>query len=290
MSIGRWAAAAFAAVALHCAGAPAAVAMRDDAGRDVRLAAPASRVVTLAPFLTELVFEVGSGSRLVAVSEHSDWPAAARALPEVGNAFTFSLERIAALHPDLVLVWKDSVRAADIERLERFGAQVFVVEARTLADVPRALEAVARLTGGDAAGAVSAYRAKLQSLRAAHAHSPPLGVLLEIWHQPLTTVSGRHFMNEALALCGAHNVFDDLPGVAPVVSWEQVYRRDPDAIVSVSEGPTAEQFFASWREHPTLRAVKSGRLAFVASDRLQRQSARLADGVAELCAALDRLR
>lgn len=290
MRLRRWAAAALAATALHGAAALGAIALRDDAGREVRLEAPARRVVTLAPFLTEIAFEIGSGARLVAVSEHSDWPQAARALPQVGNAFTFSLERIAALHPDLVLVWKDSVRSGDIARLEELGARVFVVEARTLEDVPRALERVARLTGGDAASAVRDYRAKLDRLRVAHAGLAPMSVLLEIWHQPLTTVGGRHFMNEALALCGARNAFDDLPGVAPVVPWEEVYRRDPAAIVSVSEGMTREEFVASWRARPTLSAVKSQRLVFVAPDRLQRQSARLADGVGELCAALDRVR
>ena len=282
--------AALAATALHAVSASGAIAVRDDAGREVRLEAAARRVVTLAPFLTEIAYEVGAGARLVAVSEHSDWPPAARALPQVGNAFTFSLERIAALHPDLVLVWKDSVRTGDIARLEGLGARVFVVEARTLEDVPRALESVARLTGGDAADAVRDYRAKLDRLRAAHAGLAPMPVLLEIWHQPLTTVGGRHFMNEALATCGARNAFDDLPGVAPVVPWEEVYRRDPRAIVAVSEGVTRDEFVASWRARPTLSAVKSGRLVFVAPDRLQRQSARLADGVGELCAALDRVR
>jgi len=286
----HWAAAALAAAALHGGGALGAIALRDDADREVRLPAPARRVVTLAPFLTEVAFEVGAGERLVAVSERSDWPEAARALPQVGNAFTFSLERIAALHPDLVLVWKDSVRAGDIARLEDLGARAFVVEARTLADVPRVLESVARLTGGDAGAVVRDYRAKLESLRAAHARLAPMPVLLEIWHQPLTTVGGRHFMNEALALCGARNAFADLPGVAPVVPWEEVYRRDPRAIVSVSEGMTRDEFVASWRARPTLSAVKSGRLVFVDPDRLQRQSARLAEGVGELCAALDRVR
>ncbi|HZZ94425.1 MAG TPA: cobalamin-binding protein [Usitatibacter sp.] len=278
------------AAALHALTAAAAFTVRDDAGHDVRLDGPAQRIVTLAPFLTEIAYEVGAGDRVVAVSEHSDWPEAARRLPQVGNAFTFSLERIAALHPDLVLVWKDSMRAADLERLERFGARVFVVEARTLSDVPRALAAVGRLTGGDGLAPARRFEARIEALRARHAHAPRLRVLLEIWHQPLTTLGGRHFMNEALEACGASNAFEDLPGVAPVVGWEDVYRRDPDAIVAVSEGITREAFLDFWGARPTLRAVKTGRLAFVAPDRLQRQSARLADGVADLCAALDRIR
>jgi iron complex transport system substrate-binding protein len=282
-------AAAAAACWLACAtSALGAIALDDDAGRHVVLPHPAQRVVTLAPFLTELAFEVGTGAKLVGVSEHSDWPDAARTLPHVGNAFNFSLERIAALRPDLVLVWQDSYRAADLERLERFGARTFVLRARHLDDVPRALDAVARLTGGDARDAIAGYRAKLAQLRARYARPHPLPVLLEIWHQPLTTVSGAHYMNEALEVCGARNAFDDLPGVAPVVPWEEVYRRDPPAIVAVAEGITREGFLAFWRARPALAAVRSGHLVLVPPDELQRPSARLADGVARLCAALPR--
>jgi iron complex transport system substrate-binding protein len=287
----RAARAALLAFALGAGSAAAQpVEARDDDGRTVTLAAPARRVVTLAPFLTELVYDVGSGARLVAVSEHSDWPPAARALPEVGNAFDFSLERIASLQPDLVLVWKDSVRASDIERMEGFGAHVFVASARSLEDVPRLLGLIARLTGGSAEAVAARYRAKLDALREAHRSARHMHVFLEIWHQPLTTVAGRHFMNEALETCAADNVFADLPGVAPTVPWEAVYARDPEAIVSISSGTTKEAFHAAWGERRALSAVKNGKLVFVDPDKLQRQSARTADGVAELCAALDRIR
>lgn len=286
----RAAAVLAAAAALHALGAFAAVTLRDDAGREIRLEPAAHRVVTLAPFLTQLVYEVGAGATLVAVSEHSDWPAEARTLPQVGNAFDFSLERIAALHPDLVLVWKDSVRAADITHIEAFGARVFVLEARALGDVPRALEKVAALTGGDARAPVRMFEEKLSRARARYAGRRRLEVLLEIWHEPPTTIAGTHFINEALALCGAHNAFADLPGVAPVIPWEEVYRRDPEVVLSISEGISHEGFVRAWRARPTLRAVVAHKLVFMPPDRLLRQSARLADGIEELCAALDRVR
>jgi len=279
-----------AAAALQATQGFAAIALRDAAGREVRLEAQAQRVIALAPFLTELVYDVGAGATLVAVSEHSDWPPPARALPRVGNAFDFSLERIAALHPDLVLVWKDSVRSSDIERIESFGARVFVVQARSLAEVPLALEHVATLTGGDAVGPARTFRGKLAALRAHYAKSRRLPVLLEIWHEPLTTIGGRHFLNEALETCGASNAFADLPGVAPVIPWEEVYRRDAEAVVSVAEGTTRDAFIRFWQARPTLKAVKARKLVFMPPDRLQRQSARLADGIEELCAALDRVR
>jgi iron complex transport system substrate-binding protein len=223
----------------------------------------------------------------VGVSAFSDWPPEAKRLPEVGNAVNFSLEQIAALRPDLVLVWRDSMRAEDIERITGFGAVVFVASARTLDDVPRLLRAIGIATGHDAAPVASAYESKLEALRRANAGKPRMSAFLEIWNKPLTTIAGKHFMNEALAICGADNVFMDLPGVAPTVSWEEVYRRDPAVIVGIGSGTTEAEFRENWRVRSTLGAVKAGRLVYGDADRLQRPTARTPDGIARLCAALD---
>jgi iron complex transport system substrate-binding protein len=267
--------------------AAAGISLADDLGRKVELKQPAQRIVTLAPFLTELVYSAGAGARVVGVSAYSDYPPEARALPQVASAAGNSIESIAALRPDLVLAWQDSIRTEDVERIERFGAHVYVAEARSLADVPRLLTAIGSLTGLDARAAAAAFDAKLADVEREYADRAEVPVFLEIWNHPLTTISGRHFMNEALAVCRARNVFADLPGVAPEVSWEEVYARDPPVVVGIGSAATAEQFRAGWKAHPTLSAVKSGHLVFVAPDRLQRPTARTPDGIAELCAALD---
>jgi iron complex transport system substrate-binding protein len=268
----------------------AEISLKDDLDRVVRLKAPAQRIVTLAPFLTELVFDAGAGERIVGVSAYSDYPPEAKRLPQVGTAVNFSIEEIAALKPDLVLVWKDGMRPEDLERIARFGAAVFVASARTLEDVPRLLDVMGRLTGGDASQVAAEYARKLEALRRAYAGKRPLATFVEIWDRPLTTIAGRHFINQALEICGAQNVFGELPAVAPVVSWEQVYRRDPEVIVGMSSGVSAEEFHASWKARATLSAVRANKLVHVHPDRLQRQTARTPDGIAELCAALDSVR
>jgi iron complex transport system substrate-binding protein len=268
----------------------AEISLKDDLDRTVRLRAPAQRIVTLAPFLTELVFDAGAGERIVGVSAYSDFPPEAKRLPQVGTAVNFSIEEIAALRPDLVLVWKDSMRPEDLERIERFGAAVFVAGARALEDVPRLLDSLGRLTGRDASQVGAEYGRKLAVLRRTYAGKRKLATFLEIWNRPLTTITGRHFINQALEICGAENVFRELPGVAPVVSWEEVYRRDPEVIVGISSGVSAEEFRAGWKAHATLSAVKANRLVHVHPDRLQRQTARTPDGIAELCEELDRVR
>jgi iron complex transport system substrate-binding protein len=267
-----------------------AITVSDDLSRTVVLKAPARRIVTLAPFLTELAWSAGAGERVVGVSAYSDYPEAAKKLPQVATAIALSLEPLLALEPDLVLAWRDTIRAEDIERLEGFGVAVFVAQARSLEDVPRLLAAIGRLSGRDVAAAASGYRARLEALRRAHAGLAPIPVFLEIWHNPLTTIAGPHWMNESLALCGARNAFGDLAGVAPVVSWELLHARDPSVIVGAGSARDAAAFEAPWRDRPTLGAVRAGRLVYVDADTIQRPTLRLAEGVAQLCAGLDRMR
>jgi iron complex transport system substrate-binding protein len=268
----------------------APISLEDDLGRKVELAAPAKRIVTLAPFLTELVYTVGAGDRIVGVSAFSDYPREARGRPVVSSAAGFDVERIAALNPDLVLAWQDSARPQDIERLTRMGAAVFVARSRTLRDPPRNLAAIGMLTAVEVSRPVTAYVLKLQEVRRRYRDRPALRAFLEVWHQPLTTIAGRHFMNEALEICGARNVFEDLEGVAPHVSWEELYRRDPQVVVGASSAATRDEFRANWRSRDTLEAVRQGRLVWVQADRIQRLTARTPDGVAELCEAIDRVR
>lgn len=282
----RWLAIALLAFAPAALAAP--VAMRDDAGREVRLAAPAQRIVTLAPFLTELAFAAGAGARVVGASAFSDFPEAARSLPQVSSAAGVSIEGVLALRPDLALAWRDSIRDTDIERLEALGIRVFVAQARSLDDPPRLLEALARMAGGDAKAALD-YRKRIAASRAAHARLEAVPVLLEIGHQPLMTIGGRHWINEALEACGARNAFADLPGIAPMIPWELVLARDPPVIVGAGSAADAEAFRAQWAPR-TLAAVRNGRLVFIEADFILRPGLRLAEGVERLCAALDGLR
>jgi iron complex transport system substrate-binding protein len=277
-------------VLLATSSAAASITVTDDLGRNVELTRPAARIVALAPFLTELAFSAGVGDRVVGVSAFSDYPPQARALPQVASSAGLALEPLAALHPDLVLAWADTARPEDIARIERFGAAVFVARARRIEDAPRLLEAVGRLAAVDVAGAAARYRERIAALRRAHASRPRVSALVEVWQQPLTTIGGDHWIDEALEICGARNAFADLPGVAPQLDWELVYRRDPQAIVGMGTARDEASFRERWQERSTLAAVRQGHLVHVDADLLQRPTLRLAEGVAQLCAGIDRVR
>ena len=170
--------------------------------------------MSLAPFLTELAYSAGAGKRLVGVSSFSDFPPEARALPQVGTAMGPEIEALAALRPDLVLAWEDSIRPGDIERIERLGTPVFVTRAKRLEDVPRLLEAVGLLAGLEVAGAADGYRARLARARDS-TRSVPRARLRRGLAPPAHTIAGPHWINEALDLCGGENVFREMAMVAP---------------------------------------------------------------------------
>ena len=284
------AAAAALLAALSFAAFAGPASLRDDLGRSLAPVGSGKRIVALSPFITEAVYAAGAGAELVGVSEYSDYPEAAKRLPPVSGALGVEWEKLAALKPDLAFAWKDTLRDNDLERFAQLRIPVFVVSGRRLDDVPRLLRTVAAMTGRPPPPAAMSFELRITKLRVANAAKPRVPVLLEIQHRPLMTIAGLHFMNDALAACGAQNVFADLPGVAPEVSWEQLMARDPQAIVGAGAPENEKDFVARWKDHPTLRAVKTGALVYVNGDHFYRPTVRLADGIEALCRGIDRIR
>ena len=274
---------------LACA-APAQISMRDDILRPIIVKQPAARIVTLAPFLTELVYAVGAGNKLVGVSQFSDFPPEAQKLPQVATGAGFTLERIAALKPDLVLAWKDGFRKEDAERISGFGAVVYVSVARKLEDIPRLLEVIGILAGTDGVRAKIDFENKLAALRKTNEGKPKVTAFMEIWHRPLTTISGNHFMDQALEICRADNVFKDLTRVAPTIEWEDLYAKNPSVIVGAGSAADEKEFRDNWTIRAGLDAVRENRLVYVANDALQRPSTRVLSGIEDLCKGLDAFR
>jgi len=256
----------------------------------VTAAAERPRIVSLAPNLTEITYAAGAGPALVGTVEYSDYPEAARSLPRVGDGWRIDLEQVLALRPDIVLAWSSGTPAATIERLRATGLRVVEVPTFRLADVSAALRLVGELAGTRAAAESAAARfdAQVQRLRRQHAGARPVRVFIEIDDEPLFTVNGRHIISEVAGLCGGRNVFAGLPQIAPQVDVEAVLASDPDVILSTDD--TIADPRAQWLAWPQLRAVRLGTIYSLSSDTVTRASPRLAQGAAEVCAALDAAR
>lgn len=270
----------------------AAVQAMDDAGRLVRLEQPAKKIVSLSPHATELLFAAGAGDRVVAVSEYSDWPAAARLLPRVGSGAGLNIEAIIAQQPDLVVAWLSGNAKPQLHRLEKFGVKVFYSEPRDIDGIADDLLALGRLAGSEAKAqqAASAFREGVQALRSRYASRRPVTVFYQIWEQPLMTVNGHHLISHWLRLCGAENIFSGLPDLAPTVDLEAVLKADPEVLIAGRHPGKSNHWEARWRQWKGLRAVRNGHLYTVPADMLERQTPRALQAARELCEHIDQAR
>lgn len=287
------------ALALLVALAPFAhadVTTRDDAGNAVTLPAPAQRVISLAPHATELVYAAGGGAKLVGTVTYSDYPPAAQAVPRVGDNKALDLERIAALKPDLIVVWRHGNAERQTDALRALHIPLFFSEPRHLDDVATSLRRLGSLFGTEpvADAAAASFSRDIAALRARYAARPPVTLFFQVWDRPLTTLNGAHLFNDVITLCGGRNVFAALKPLAPAVTDEAVLAANPEAIVTTRAGATRSDAplpsLARWRAWPALTAVARNNLFAIDGDLLTRPSPRIAQGAAALCEDLDAAR
>lgn len=248
----------------------------------------ARRVVTLSPHLAELVYAVGAGHTLVGVSAYSDYPEAAQALPQVGDAFMIDQEALALLEPDLVLAWHSGTPAATVDKLRERGFNVLRIETRSLADIAAAIDTIGRRTGQEKTAATvrAEFERALTKLRGANESQIPVRVFYQISQRPLYTVNGAHYVSELIERCGGRNIFADLGDLAPMVSEEAVLARDPEVIIAGAYDGGGTDLFSDWRRWELLSATRLDNYFAVDADLLGRASNRLALAGAKLCERL----
>jgi iron complex transport system substrate-binding protein len=260
----------------------------DDRGQAISFSRPMQRVVSLAPFITELLYAAGAGERLVGVSAYSDFPPAARALPQISAGAGIDVEKVLALRPDLVVAWGSGTGRSRIAQLESLGLRVFVSEPRRLQDIPDTLRRFgALMASGETAGKqASAFERRWRELQRRYAGQSTLRVFFQIERQPLMTLNSRHIVNDVLRLCGGQNVFADLASLAPAVSLESVIDRDPQVIFISGAAQRADTVMAEWRTHQLISAVRHRQVFMVPSEWIVRHTPRILEGAGMICEKL----
>ncbi|MGH8448361.1 cobalamin-binding protein [Pseudomonas sp.] len=234
------------------------------------------RVVSLAPSLSEIVVELGAADLLVGVLDGGERPAALAKVPSVGQYGQLDMERLLSLKPDLILLWPGSVGPAQREQLQRLNIPVYVAEPHSLEQLTTQVQAIAQQLGRAEAGRQLSgqLRQRLAELRQRYQRAEPLRVFYQVWNQPLYTVGGGQIISDALSVCGARNVFDDLKLPAPQVSIESVLQRNPDLILV---GDQAQK--EAWKVWPAMVT----RVRLVPDKGLERPSGQMLEAVARLC-------
>ncbi len=271
--------------------ASAEISVLDDSGRPLKLTAPAHRIVSLAPHVTELLYAVGAGHFIVGAVEYSDYPEAAKKIPRVGSGAGLDIEAIVALHPDLVVAWQSGNPSWQVDRLIGLGIPVFLTEPRHLDDIAGLLEKLGKLAGTDSAGKAAAdFRRHLMQLRTRYSGRETVFVFYQILDNSPLTVSGRHIISDIIQLCGGRNIYAAMPALTPRVDMESVLKENPEVILASGYDALWQEWRDRWRTLPMLTASMRDNLFFIPPDLIERQSPRILDGSERVCAALEQAR
>jgi ABC-type Fe3+-hydroxamate transport system substrate-binding protein len=198
------------------------------------------------------------------------------------------MERLVALHPDLAVVWPGGGNPVQIDKIARLGIAVYRQQVNRLADLPGSLHRLGTLASDQSVAERAARAFESELARLAHKYSAGKhpNVLLEVWNHPVYTVGGKHLMSDALTVCGARNIFEDLRELGPVIDTEAVIARNPDAIVAIAPPGEAASWLAEWKRFPSLTAVRTGRLIPFEDQRLSRLGPSVISATETLCKAL----
>ena len=269
--------------------AAAAITVLDDDGKQVTLQKPALRVIAMAPHATELVYAAGGGEKIIAAVDYSDYPEAAKRLPRIGSNRQIDMERVAALRPDLIIVWMHGNSERQIEQIRALGIPMLHSEPKKLDEIPGSLNRIGKLMGTEkvADAAAADLRKQLASLAARYAGRPPVRMFYQVWDKPLYTLNGGHIVSDAIRLCGGANIYAAMKVTAPVVSVESVLSEDPEAIVNTGGRGNEDGGAALWKAYPGLTAVRRDNLFQLDGNLINRAGPRMIAGAAALCEKLE---
>ncbi|MCZ6857088.1 MAG: helical backbone metal receptor [Gemmatimonadetes bacterium] len=253
----------------------------DDVGRTVTLEAPARRVVSLLPPITELLFAIGAESTVVGRTQWDKYPPSVVDVPIVGDAFSPNVERVVAQRPDLVAMYASSANEQAIQRLADLGIPTVSIRMDSLASVVRGANLLGRLTGTTrrADSLVRIFEAERDSTLNAPRPDLAVRVVILSWDNPPIIIGARSFLSELVTLAGGDNVFSDVDAPSAPVSIESITVRDPDLIVMLGDdAPT----FADRPEWQTVAAVRNRRFVFLQGSEFEYPSFRAFAAVRKL--------
>lgn len=241
----------------------------------------AERIVSLAPHTTELIYALGAGDKLVAVSDFSNFPAEANSLPSVASYNGVDFEAILRLKPDLIVAWQGGNKPQDLARLSSLGFEVYLSNPVTPDDMTRDIQTLGKTLGLPENGITVAqhFASQLNSLKKRYSRVEKQSAFYYMWSKPLMTVGGDAWASKLLTICGASNIFADSPVAYPEVTKEQVIRRKPKLLISAMHTSLteAEKFWL-----PT-KSLLDAKVIVADPDELHRFTPRLIQGLGDLC-------
>ncbi|HEY0545249.1 MAG TPA: cobalamin-binding protein [Pyrinomonadaceae bacterium] len=260
----------------------------DEAGRSVRIPAHVERVVSLAPNLTEIVYAVGAGKRLVGDTSYCDYPPEAKEVAKVGDTMTPNIESIIALHPQLVLVSTASQLEAFTRQMEQQHIPIYVTDPHDLEGVFRTIQTLGEILGEKdrAAQLVSDLRGRAGAVEAAVKSSKPVTVFYQVSPKPLYTAGRDSYITDVIRRAGGKSVTAEVAGAWPKFSDESALASEPEAIIMASFDSMNKEGLEIADSLKKSPAAKNGRVYGINGDYLSRPGPRLVNGLEEIARKL----
>jgi len=257
----------------------------DDQGSTFSLRKPATRIVSLAPHITESLFAAGAGKYIVGVVSYSDYPAAAKKIKQIGSYKKIDLEAVVGLQPDLVVAWGSGNDNLQIEQLKKLGLTVYVDDPRKIQDIADAIEDYGRMVNNmrESIEVAQEFRIRYREIRQKYAERTRLRGFYQVWNKPLITINDQHLITDVMRICGIDNMFGELTQLAPRINIESVIEKDPQIIIASGMGEAKPEWLDDWRKWKNLQAVQYNNLFFIPPAIIQRHAPRILDAAEQLC-------
>jgi iron complex transport system substrate-binding protein len=256
---------------------------KDALGRDVVIREWPKRIIPLAPSLTEILYFLGLGDRVVGVTNHCNYPPEVSLKPKVGSYINLNVEKIVSLAPDLVVATVDGNEQIVVELLEQAGIPVYVVNPRNVREAVETIALLGKVCGQEKKGKALAENLTLRVNKVVQETATgkrPL-VFLQIQLQPIMTVNKHTIHHDLIHLAGGTNMTAEEPITYPRIGLEEVIRRGPEIILisSMEREGRFEKARQDWLKWPSIPAVKKGRVYLIDSDLIDRPSPRVVEGL-----------
>ncbi|TDX53003.1 ABC transporter substrate-binding protein [Orenia marismortui] len=262
----------------------------DDLGREVIIEERPTRIISLAPSNTEILFELGLAEEVVGVSQYADYPEAATKITKVGTIKGINLERILQLRPDLVLA--SGITPKDLVfKLEQFGIKVIGFNPKSIDEIIDSISLIGKATGQveEASRLTTKMRDKIEKISQIVADEPRLKVFYEVWQEPLYTAGPGTYVDDLIYLAGGINIAHDAKGVWPQYNLEVLLAKNPDVYLLSNhgvEGKFSKEVVKERENFGNIKAIKQGRIYILNPDIVNRAGPRIIIALEKIAKAI----
>lgn len=259
--------------------------VKDDLENVIQFDKTPQRIITLAPNLTEMIYDMGLGKYLIGNTLYCNYPEAARKITKVGDMLTFNFEKIITLKPDIVFITVAGNTKATYDKFRELGIKIFVSNPRGFTGIKKTYLDFGRIFGVEefTKKKVSQWDSVITKITAASKNYPQRSAMFLIELKPIMLAGKNTFLNEYLQMCGLKNIAEDSPMNYPMFSREEILKRNPDYIIYPTDGnDNVSKIKSAYTEWARLKAIKNNNVIFVDRDLYVRPGPRFISAVNDL--------